>query len=165
MKNYVFLFSDKIKSSKNYPRIIENKKCNINMTTILTESIDSTMDNSFFNISNTSILKKPSQLLDITDGKRSMDFSTSFNNNSTEIINEIPTENKDVSTLVCEDRGLNSTLPTFYHLNDLTSFTVKKDDELYCNNPQVTNASQNTGVYFCMYVNTILYNIHICMHT
>lgn len=143
LESYVL---DKTISFRNYPRIIENKKCKINMT-VLPKNMDSTADSSF----NISILEKSLESFDInkTDTNNSTNFTTSLiNNNSKEMIHEILAENKSVSTPVCGNIELDSTLVTFCDLNKVNnSSIVNNNNELYYNNPQIANVSQNIGMY------------------
>lgn len=145
LKSYVL---DETKFSRNYPRIIEDKKCKINMT-ILPKSMDSTADS----LPNISILEKALELsnINVTDTNNSTNFSTSLIiNNSKEMIHKILAENKSVSTSVCGNTELDSTLVTFCDLNEVNNFsTVNNNGESYYNNPQIANISQNTGI--CIY--------------
>lgn len=133
---------DNTNSSRNYPRIIENKECKINMT-ILPKRMDLT------DSCNKSILDNSLKFSDInvTDVENSINFNTSLIDNSKKITHEILAENKFLSTSVCENTELDNTLVTFCDLMEFNNLsTVNNNDKLYYN-PQIANVSQHTGMY------------------
>lgn len=130
-------------SRNSTPRIIENKECEINMI-VLPKSIDSTADSNF----DISVLKKSLEFSDInvTDANNSINFSTSLSNNSIEeMIHEILTEDKAISTSVCESIELDTPV-TFCDLNEVNNSIVNNNGKLYYSSSQVANVSQNIGI-------------------
>lgn len=115
------LKSYETKSSRNYPRIIENKQCKINIA-VLSNSMESSANSSL----NISMLKKSLQLseINVSDAKSSTNCSTNLiNDNSKEVIkNDEIVENKFM-------------------------FTSNNNDESCYNDPQFANVSQKTGMY------------------
>lgn len=143
--------SDEVESSRKFPRIIENKKCKVNMT-VLQKSVASTADDSF----NTSILQESLQFSDTNISDINISDINIFDINVTDTVNniremndKIPTENKFISAAVYRDSELDTTSVTLSDLNEVKSLIVN-NGELYCNNPQVANVSKNTGIYIYM---------------
>lgn len=147
-KNLKSSVLDQTKSSRNYPRIIENKKCKINML-VLPKSMDSTADSSF----NTSILEKSLELSDINISDINIsdinifDTNVTDTNNSKKTNHEILAQNKSMFTSVYGETDLDTTLITLCGLNEVKSSIVNNNGELCYNNPQVANVSLNTGIY------------------
>ncbi|XP_029156063.1 probable cyclin-dependent serine/threonine-protein kinase DDB_G0292550 [Nylanderia fulva] len=147
---------DKTKSSKTYPRIIEDKKCKINMT-ILSKSSDTTANSSC----NTSILGNL-ELSDVNlsdvnvsdmngiDINNFENCGTNLNNNNgEEMIHEVLAENKSTFTSITENTELDSTIVPFCDLNGVKNSSINNDinnndNKLYCSNSQIENVSQNT---------------------
>ncbi|XP_067210123.1 uncharacterized protein [Linepithema humile] len=144
-KNLKSSVLDQTKSSRNYPRIIENKKCKINML-VLPKSMDSTADSSF----NTSILEKSLELSDINISDINIsdinifDTNVTDTNNSKKTNHEILAQNKSMFTSVYGETDLDTTLITLCGLNEVKSSIVNNNGELCYNNPQVANVSLNT---------------------
>lgn len=64
------------------------------------------------------------------------------------MIHDILAKNKSVSAPVCRNTELDNILVSFCDLNEVNNFSiVNNNDELHYNNSQITNMSQNTGMY------------------
>jgi len=141
-KNLKISELDQTESSRK-PRIIENKKCKINMNILPKCMTPAIADISF----NTSILEEFSELSDINISDIHIsDINITDTNNNKEMINEIQTETESISTAVYGDTELDTTLVTLCDLNEVKSSIAKNNCELYYNS-QIANVSQNTGTH------------------